>query len=398
MVAAAGVSAFLALATGVTSDLLDYREWSAISLPVYLLAGILGAAGVMRKQAGASRLGRASLYHAGLKWAILGAFLIPLAAEVVLQATTTGVHAQPEVATIEQAGRRLVETGRVYLSPAYGRGSDLVHSRPMPLASYFPYFPAMALFGLPAGFRLPGVLSDARLLIAGFSVLMLVVASRALALDRSARLELFFWFCGAAWGALPLVTGGDDVAVATVCLAGAALLIRGAPLAAGVVMGAGVSMKATCLPAALALGLIRSPRPPRRNLVYAGGLALVSASFFLPFLLTQPYAVLVNAVQFPLNLAGRASPAASALPGHLLAEHVPGAHGVLVGLMALLGLGWLAWLLARRPAGPGSALARAGLLLLAFALLSPATRFGYLLYPVDFLFAAHLLWSLPGDH
>ena len=105
-----------------------------------------------------------------------------------------------------------------------------------------------------------------------------------------------------------------------------------------------------------------------------------------------------NVVRFPLGLAGVRSPAASPLVGHLVVSLFPGIHRDLhpdVG--------------GRRPAWPcsayvlgssggrrltGQALARlVGWVMAVAILLAPATRVGYLLYPIDFFVWAWLLRS-----
>jgi hypothetical protein len=108
----------------------------------------------------------------------------------------------------------------------------------------------------------------------------------------------------------------------------------------------------------------------------------------VPALLAGRGALVENVFAFPLGRGLVTSPAASPLPGHLLATSLPGGRVIVTTLVLLAGIGF-AVLLARRPprtAAQASLLSGYGLLVLM--LLLPATRFGYLLYP-----AALLVWA-----
>ena len=53
--------------------------------------------------------------------------------------------------------------------------------------------------------------------------------------------------------------------------------------------------------------------------------------------LSNPSAFVDNVIRFPLGLAGVSSPAASALPGHILVAALPGVHRIYVVIVVVLG-------------------------------------------------------------
>jgi hypothetical protein len=116
----------------------------------------------------------------------------------------------------------------------------------------------------------------------------------------------------------------------------------------------------------------------------------------LPVYLVDPAAFVEHVFRFPLGTGVVRSPAASPLPGHLIAE--TGAIGqvaafVLVGAAAVAMLVWLA----RRPPANGSgALLRIAVGLGALILLTPATRYGYLVYPLVLL-GGYLVFLVAED-
>ena len=113
-----------------------------------------------------------------------------------------------------------------------------------------------------------------------------------------------------------------------------------------------------------------------------------------PVLITQPAAVVSNTILFPLGLTKIKSPAASFLPGHLIAEAWGPGHLVAIGLVLLAGLGVAASLVLRPPRyerAAGWRLVTGLVLMFAFA---PASRFGYAVYPLGL--ACWLLLAAPA--
>jgi hypothetical protein len=90
-------------------------------------------------------------------------------------------------------------------------------------------------------------------------------------------------------------------------------------------------------------------------------------------------------VLFPLGLTRQKTPAASPLPGHLLAQTGHTGHLIAVGLLVLAGLGVTAWLILAPPKDVPSATWRLIIGLTLMFTLAPATRFGYYIYPAGLL-------------
>jgi hypothetical protein len=88
---------------------------------------------------------------------------------------------------------------------------------------------------------------------------------------------------------------------------------------------------------------------------------------------------------FPLGLTKSTSPAASPLPGHLLASTGHVGHLIAVGLLVLAGLAIAVWLVVRPPKDVPAATWRLIIGLTLMFTLAPATRFGYFLYPLGLL-------------
>ena len=114
--------------------------------------------------------------------------------------------------------------------------------------------------------------------------------------------------------------------------------------------------------------------------VLATGAGLVAA--LAPAALRHPASILLNTVAYPLGLTSAKSPAQSPLPGHLLATLGSGGHLAALVLLAAAGLATAASLVIAPPATPPAAARRIAIGLTALFLLSPATRFGYFIYPI----------------
>jgi hypothetical protein len=97
-------------------------------------------------------------------------------------------------------------------------------------------------------------------------------------------------------------------------------------------------------------------------------------------------------IRFPLGLAGVSSPAASALPGHIFVSTFPGAHRAYLVVAAVVGGAALVRHLIRKPPANAAQVAGlAGWVMLIAILLAPATRVGYLLYPINLFVWAWML-------
>jgi len=93
-------------------------------------------------------------------------------------------------------------------------------------------------------------------------------------------------------------------------------------------------------------------------------------------------------IRFPLGQTDVKSPAASPLPGHLIADNVPGGKIIATLLLVMAAIAIGLWLLRRPPRSASAAATISAWGLIAAIMLIPATRFGYLLYPV-----AYAVWA-----
>jgi hypothetical protein len=288
--------------------------------------------------------------RSGPRWAVravavAGTVVLPL---VCLVAAGLG---QSEVAVVERSGHLLAATASPYVTA------------PAAVGDFNPYLPGMALFGV-----LPG---DPRWWTGGAFLGALVAAG----VRRVGPL------LACPLVALPLAVGGVDLPVAGLMCLGLAQAGRGRPGGAGLALGAAAALKWTgwlALPVALALIAARQ-----------GGRPALRSAVVLPFALTDPTGFFRNVVAFPFGLTATVSPADSPLPGHLLAAHVPG--GTVIAL-ALLAVGALLIGVSLTVRPPKTLRAAAGRLALGVGLatvLMPATRFGYLVYPVVLAALAH---------
>jgi hypothetical protein len=366
-----------AFVTAVSSTLEPHRAWGTVAIFGYALATIF-----CLLQLAVSRLATAGfrLAVAAATWVAVA--LLPLVIQTAQRSTGRLDRAQEEVLVIEDGGRRLLETGTPYL------GRAAIAARPEPLLGYLPYQPGMALFGLPRAAD-PGAhwWSDARVWFAVVTAAALVTA--LLVLRGLVRSELLVRALQAATVlplcALTLATGGDDLPVLALCLLALALAGAGRPGWVGVAVGAAAALKLFAWPVLVVLAvwaLASGGRPALAR--FAVGALGIPVLTLLPALLIDREALVENVLRFPFGRGLVTSPAASPLPGHLIATSVPGGRTIATVLLLAAGAG-LAFLLVRRP--PHSAASAAAVIavgLLVGMLLLPATRFGYLLYPVAF--------------
>jgi Glycosyltransferase family 87 len=307
----------------------------------------------------------------------------------------------PDVAVVARSGVLLLHHGTPYLPvAALSAGGWL---------AYNPYLPVMALFGLPGALGLPGktwpwlIAATFLLLYATFRV---TLAPRAGGRRRDALGHAAFWLSCPVM-AFPLTMGiTDPPVIALTCLALALLARSGRALddrarrrdtvLAALVLGVACAMKYTAWPALAIIAVMVVTRNGARSavkftaLVLAAAAALVAA--LAPAALRHPASILQNTVAYPLGLTSAKSPAQSPLPGHLLATLGSGGHLAALVLLAAAGLAIAASLVKWPPATPAAAARRIAIGLTALFLLSPATRFGYFIYPIS-LYA----WALFAD-
>ncbi|HZN17365.1 MAG TPA: glycosyltransferase 87 family protein [Micromonosporaceae bacterium] len=388
------LSTAFAAVTALTSTLAPHRAWAALAVWGYAAATVVVLGHLAVRRFRPARLGPAQPGTAGvgparhrpvtgvragltvLAWA--ATTLLPLVAQAAQRAGGRSDRAQEEVLVVEQAGRRLAETGTPYLD----RTAIAALPEPERLLGYFPYQPGMALFGLPRAAFGEHWWTDARLWFA-LATLATVAAALAIAggrpepLVRAGQAVTVLPLC-----ALTLATGGDDLPVLALCLLALALAARGRLGWAGVAVGAAGALKLFAWPVALVLAVYALTQGPAAARRFVGWAVALPAAALGPALLVDAGAAAENVLRFPLGQGLVTSPAQSPLPGHLIATGVPGGRAIATVLLVAAGLA-IAVGLARRPprtAAAASLVCAYGLL--TAMLLLPSTRFGYLLYPV----------------
>jgi hypothetical protein len=405
------LSAAFALVTICTSTLALYRQWAELAIGPFIFGTVASAVLAIVAARRSRRRGgpAAPPGHPHGNWVariaiavcvFAGATAIPLGLEIVWRSDgDPGSHYQPEVGVIERAGATLAKGHYPYYEVTNPRGKV---DHPIPgqsvVNSFVPYLPIMTLFGIPSEKKHDIVLTDARIF---FSLVTLLVAGAALFLcpaDGRRKMRALQVIAILPTAALPLATGGDDMPVVAFLLLAMVLAQRRQPFASGVVLGIVSAMKFTAWPlAALALFAARNRAGKRRPGVMFLGMLVVAGPVVVPFALRAPWAFFDNVVLFPLGLSGVNSPAASPLPGHLIVTAFPFLHRALPVAVGLVGGAILALYLYRRPPQTATQVCNVGGVVMAvITLLAPATRIGYLLYPINFFVWAYLFSGTPG--
>jgi hypothetical protein len=108
----------------------------------------------------------------------------------------------------------------------------------------------------------------------------------------------------------------------------------------------------------------------------------------VPVLLVDPRNFIEQVIKFPLGIGIAHSPAESPLPGVLIGQLGPAGHDVAIALMLATALAIGIWLVIRPPKLASDAAMRSAIGLGLAIMLSPATRYGYLIYPLALFGAA----------
>ncbi|MFF8700643.1 glycosyltransferase 87 family protein [Streptomyces albidoflavus] len=351
------MAAVWAAAFPVVSSLGPHRVWGASACVGYLCAAVA----VLSWRS----LGRAvSVWIAGI-----GAVLVPL----VVLVLTGG--AQSEVGVVERAGLLTVRQGTPYLAD------------PQAVVEVTPYLPGMALFGLPGAVVADGweplrYLGDARLWCAAAFLCCLWAAGRVLGGRGTGRLV------GAALiaspvVALPLAVSGVDLPLTGLLCLALALAARHRPVAAGLALALACSLKWTAWPALAVVAALLAHRAGLGAAVRGTGVAVAGTVLaVLPSALLAPGPLVEQVFAFPTGRGEWETPAASPLPGRLLADLGPFGWYAAMTLLAAGGVAVAVSLWVRPPAGLVPAADRLAVGLCTAFLLAPAGRFGYLALPV----------------
>jgi Glycosyltransferase family 87 len=321
--------------------------------------------------------------------AVAGATVAPLAWQA-FAGLPTGAG-EGSLTVVVQAGGQLLRHGTPYLPAA-----ALSH-----VLAYDPYEPLMAVFGLPGAAGRSGWLANPRLwlVLAGIAVLYLAFllagatpsqGPQRRAAPRRAALRTALAM-GSPVLALPMAIGGTDIPVIALLCAVLALA-AGTPrrtVAAAAAAGVACALKAIAWPAvpvvAVMLAASRGVRAAGRFAAIAVVTAIVAMAAAAPAALAGRGGTVQNAILFPLGLTRNRSPAASPLPGHLLATSGPAGKWAAFALLAAAGLAFAWWLARRPPRTTRSAAVLLAVALAAVCTLAPAARWGYYGYPLALL-------------
>ena len=269
--------------------------------------------------------------------------------------------------------------------------------------AYDPYEPLMAVFGLPHaaaegdGGVMAGWGGDPRLwlLLAGTAGIYLAFRIPCARTDagaagraRGRALRDTAFALASPVISLQVATGGTDVPViALLCLSLA--LAANAPRGAAVTTGIACALKATAWPAFPVLAAMLAARQDSRKAAWFAVIATLTSVAAMaasaPAALHAPGAALQNAILFPLGLTRHRTPAASPLPGHLLATAGPAGRWAAFALLAAALLAFAWWLAARPPRGTRAAAMRLATGLAVAFTLAPASRWGYYAYTLALL-------------
>jgi glycosyl transferase family 87 len=313
--------------------------------------------------------------------AIGGALVAPLL-WLVIQ-----VPATAEVLVIGRSAAHLLKFGTPYLPP-----SQLSNWK-----FYNPYLPVMELFGLPRSAGLSGVLGDPRIWVTLTTIVLVAAAFAVMSPDRlrdcadcRGRVATITALAVASPViAFPLALGvTDPPVIALTCLA-LAWASRGKLVRAGLVLAVACAMKTTAWAAVPVLAIMAwvryAPRAATRFTATAVGTAGILALLVAPEAMATPDAVKQNLIAFPLGLTKHKTPAASPLPGHLIAGLGAVGHYTAMALMVLAAVAFAAWILLRPPRDARDAAFRLAVGYAVMFILDPATRYGYFAYPLGLL-------------
>jgi hypothetical protein len=311
--------------------------------------------------------------------------LVSLAGALAAPVTWLASRVAPtaEVKVISESAYLLLHHGTPYLGA--GQLDNVL--------SYNPYLPVMALFGMPRALGATGLFGDPRVWLTAVSIALIWAAFSVAAPHRHCddcrhRVLLSTVFIAASPViAFPLAVGITDPPVIALMFLTLALIAKPSGLTrAAAALGVAAAMKATAWPAVPVLtamlaardGVRKAWRFAAATIVIAVGLAVLLA----PAELATPYSFLQNTVLFPLGLTKHKTPAASPLPGHLLADTGMAGHWAAVGLLIAAGVAFVVWLIVRPPRDARDGAWRLAVGLTAMFTLAPATRWGYFVYPL----------------
>lgn len=346
------------------------------TLPPHRVWGASAAAGYLGAALAASLLPRPRACGLSVTVALIGAVAVPFGYLLL-----TG-QAQSEVGVIERSAALLLHSGTPYLAD------------PQLVTDYNPYLPGMALFGMPAALLgddtvVARLFGDARLwcglalvacLVAGRAVLRRGTAGRAAGAASTTAPAVLV---ASPLVALPLCVSSVDLPLAGLCWLGIALASCARPGAAGLVLAAACSLKWTALPAVAVAAAVLVALAGGRSAARCAGVWLAGTlALVLPTALVSPGPLVEQVLAFPTGRADIPTPAASPLPGRLLADLGPIGWCAAVLLLLCGGAAVAVSLVTRPPTDCVAAIDRLAVGLCVAFLFAPAGRFGYFALPI----------------
>lgn len=388
-------SAVFAFVLWRVSNLSAHRDWGRDSIAGYVLMALAAfVLSVVRPRR--ELLARAILTAV----ALVVVAIVPMALMIAARAQgNPEYHVLPEVSVIERAGQLVVHGRDPYVADVVdGHLRGAVRGEPR-YEAFFPYFPAMTAFGVPSAFHGLGALGDGRVWMAAFTFGLLLVGLWLARAPPDRALRAVQVMCVLPTGAIFIAGGGDDLPVLAISLVSVAAVAHRRVLTSSAAFGLAMAMKLTAWPlAALSLFIVRDSEGRRATRRMAAIMAGIVAVFVVPFAVWDPRTFLANTIEFPLGLSGVNSPAASPLPGHIIVTLVPSAHRVLLVGLFVVGAPLLAWWLWRRPPRDVAAVCRvAAVVTIVVMCVAPATRVGYIVYPVNLLVWSWLFTHPPSE-
>jgi len=381
------VSGLFALLIGLVSSEPAQWHWGYISFIGYLFASALLFIAAKTKWSNAF-----SLRKIVLTALVLGVVVIPLALETHWRQNNGGHgYAQPEVSVIERSANNVVKGTDPYTVDV--KNGKVIHSiRGLPTyASFFPYFPLMTIFGLPDAITHRGFgLTDARIVMSLLTIFVGLLALKLFRAKREQKLRIAQVLLALPTSAIFLATGGDDMPILALMFLSVVALQRKQIYVSALSIGIASAMKLTAWPMALgSLLVLRNKEFKGKWKQFAITCTVIVTATILPFVFKAPHAFFSNVFAFPLGLSGVTSPAASALPGHILATwwH-PFRHILPAGALIIGGYLMASYLKKHWPLTLSRMLSLIGTCFLVLMSVSSATRFGYIIYPINFY-----LWS-----